>query len=323
MKSKILPLAILAVILICLAVALLFFLIPKEEAPEKLTLSNYPNLFEKEVVIVIGENATQMEYESAEAIAEDLYNSTGNMPVIRTDAEIAADELAGHNLILAGSPGSNMVLVEMHNMTDAIKVTDEYPGENKGILEILRNPWKDDVIFSGYARAVALLPHTVVSHTKGEDGADFRIDMHDPHTWNASINNTGNVTLTNVRVITGEKVIQEIPELKAGEQKKLVILQSWEYPANYMLYIVCDQGVREEIELSHTTSGLPLPRSAPYNKFKWIFALSGIILSTLGFIGGILARKNRKLSLFYRIVFCIGILFLVWVGLSYICLLPG
>ena len=29
-------------------------------------------------------------------------------------------------------------------MTDTIRVTDEYPGENKGILEILRNPWNED-----------------------------------------------------------------------------------------------------------------------------------------------------------------------------------
>ena len=30
-------------------------------------------------------------------------------------------------------------------MTDAIRVTDEYPGEYiKGFLEILRNPWNED-----------------------------------------------------------------------------------------------------------------------------------------------------------------------------------
>ena len=28
-------------------------------------------------------------------------------------------------------------------MTDAIRVTEEYPGEGKGVLEILRNPWNE------------------------------------------------------------------------------------------------------------------------------------------------------------------------------------
>jgi hypothetical protein len=139
--------------------------------------------------------------------------------------------------------------------------------------------------------AVAILPHVVVSHIKGEDGADFRIHMHDPHTWNASINNTGNVTLTNIKVIIGENVIQKIPNLEVGKQNDLVTLQSWEYPKNYMLHIICDQEVKEEIELSHTTVGLPLPGSTPsnkilYNKFKWVFALPGLILSILGFVGG-------------------------------------
>lgn len=103
------------------------------------------------------------------------------------------------------------------------------------------------LVLSSYVSAVALLPHGVVSHTKGEDGADFGIDMHDPYTWNASINNTGNVTLTNIKVIIGEKLIQEIPNLEVGKQKDLVILQSWGYPKDYMLHIICDQGVKEEI----------------------------------------------------------------------------
>ena len=28
-------------------------------------------------------------------------------------------------------------------MTDAIRVTDGYPGEDKGVLEILPNPWDE------------------------------------------------------------------------------------------------------------------------------------------------------------------------------------
>ena len=36
-------------------------------------------------------------------------NLTGNKPVIKTDAEITEDELAGHNLILVGGAGLNQV----------------------------------------------------------------------------------------------------------------------------------------------------------------------------------------------------------------------
>ena len=50
--------------------------------PQDLTLSEYPKLFAKETVIVIGENASQIEKESAEAIALNLENLTGNKPEI-------------------------------------------------------------------------------------------------------------------------------------------------------------------------------------------------------------------------------------------------
>jgi len=49
---------------------------------QDLTLSEYPELFAKGAVIVIGENASQIEKESAEAIAANLENLTGNKPEI-------------------------------------------------------------------------------------------------------------------------------------------------------------------------------------------------------------------------------------------------
>ena len=110
-------------------------------AETELVLSDYPELFEKDVMIVIGNNASGIEIEGADAIVENLFNLTGNMPVIKTDDEITEDELAGHNLILVGGADSNEVLREVYDMTDAMRVTDEYPGAGKGVLEILRNPW--------------------------------------------------------------------------------------------------------------------------------------------------------------------------------------
>lgn len=109
-----------------------------------LTLSNYPKSFEKDVIIVIGENATQIEMEGAHAIADNLGNLTGNAPVIKKDDEIKEDEKAKYNLILVGRPDTNSLLVDVYEKTKATKVTNEYPGANKGTLEILRSPWNEN-----------------------------------------------------------------------------------------------------------------------------------------------------------------------------------
>ena len=108
-----------------------------------LTLSDYPKLFAKEAVIVIGENASQIEKESAEAIAANLENLTGNKPKIYIPEKIESFKYT-YNLIIVGTPNSNKILEEVYNMTDATRVTDEYPGENRGVLEILRNPWNEE-----------------------------------------------------------------------------------------------------------------------------------------------------------------------------------
>ena len=50
--------------------------------PQDLTLRDYPKLFAEEAVIVIGENASLIEKESAEAIAANLESLTGNKPEI-------------------------------------------------------------------------------------------------------------------------------------------------------------------------------------------------------------------------------------------------
>ena len=135
----------LVIVVVCLAAILLGCIEQDGEmvkpAEIELVLSDYPELFEKDVIIVIGNNASGMEIEGADAIVENLFNLTGNMPVIKTDDEITQDELAGHNLILVGGADSNEVLRAVYNMTDAMRVTDEYPGAGKGVLEILRSPW--------------------------------------------------------------------------------------------------------------------------------------------------------------------------------------
>ena len=141
MRTKILPLTVVAIILVCLA-GVLFFWISEKESPEELKLSDFPEVFKKGTAIVVGENASQIEKESAEVIAANLENLTGNRPKILT---IGTESFKyAYNLIIVGTPNSNEVLGGVYNMTDATRVTDEYPGENKGVLEILRNPWNEE-----------------------------------------------------------------------------------------------------------------------------------------------------------------------------------
>ena len=107
-------------------------------------LSNYPKLFAKDVLIIVGENASQIDQENAQAISAKLKELTGNEPMIESDAALGENDKSNHNLIVVGTPYSNSLLDEIYQITDATRVTTQYPGENKGTLEILTNPWNRD-----------------------------------------------------------------------------------------------------------------------------------------------------------------------------------
>ena len=111
---------------------------------EELMLSDFPDVFKNDTIIVIGENASQIETESAEAIAIKLENLTGNMTIIINDTALTENNKTNCNLILVGTPKSNSLLQEVYNLTNATRVTEEYPGSGKGILEILCNPWNEE-----------------------------------------------------------------------------------------------------------------------------------------------------------------------------------
>ena len=114
--------------------------VEKQQPQLDITLSNYPKLFEKDVIILIGENATQVERDGAEAIAYNLVELTGNGSVTKTDAEVTEKEKAGYNLILLGRSDTNKMLSAVYERTNATKVTDEYPGAGKGVLETTAEP---------------------------------------------------------------------------------------------------------------------------------------------------------------------------------------
>lgn len=109
----------------------------------ELLLSNYSKLFERDAMIIVGGNASQIELESAEAIATNLEELVGNEPITKADSGVSQSDKSDHNLVLVGIPHSNNLLEEVYDVTNATKVTKEYPGENRAILEILRNPWND------------------------------------------------------------------------------------------------------------------------------------------------------------------------------------
>lgn len=135
------------------------WVIKRQSEEGELVLSNYPKLFEKEVLVVVGENASQIELEGSEVIVASLEELTGNKPVVKDDVKVSKSEKESYNLILVGTSESNGMLEETWSAAEEIKmrkgnyrveelevirVTETYPGRNRGILEILRNPWNKE-----------------------------------------------------------------------------------------------------------------------------------------------------------------------------------
>ena len=148
-----------------------FPVIGQQEMQVDAALSDYPKLFERDVIIVIGENASKTvecrgrpfhRYpylpwmgSGAETIAKNLYNLTGNAPAIKTDAELTERDKTECNLILLGyplqvlvegrPPDVNTVITEVYESSPSMKrVTRDYPGRWKGLLEVFKNPWNPE-----------------------------------------------------------------------------------------------------------------------------------------------------------------------------------
>lgn len=120
-------------------------LIQSVEEVQELKLSSYPSAFKEDTLIVIGKEASEIEKESASFIEENLKESIQTELTIKNDEEILESD-KNSNLILIDIPFSNGLLQELYAMTDTgiEKVTSEYPGKNKGILQILENPWNSE-----------------------------------------------------------------------------------------------------------------------------------------------------------------------------------
>lgn len=120
-------------------------LIQPVEKVQQLKLSDYPAVFKEDTLIVIGKDASEIERESAHLIKENLKKSARTEPIIKSDKEILESD-KNSNLVLIGIPFSNGLLQEFYAMTDTgiERVTSEYPGKNKGVLQIFENPWNSE-----------------------------------------------------------------------------------------------------------------------------------------------------------------------------------
>ena len=110
---------------------------------QELKLSDFPEAFEENALVVIGDDACERELRVAEEIARYLKNVTGNKPRIKRCSEIAVDDKRNYNLVVIGTPESNKMLKEIYEISDALRVNETFPGEGKGVLEILPNPWNE------------------------------------------------------------------------------------------------------------------------------------------------------------------------------------
>ena len=141
----------------------------------------------KRVVIVIGNNASGIEIEVADAIVENLFNLTGNMPVIKTDAEITEEELTGHNLILMGGADSNEMLEILRNPWNKENAMLLIGGAKAGmeLIDEVKELNKSS-IFTGWSISsdkFVFLEHSIQTH--GElIGGNYRGPMIDSPTYN-------------------------------------------------------------------------------------------------------------------------------------------
>ena len=143
MKRKIFIVCAAAVLSILALYLFLSQFQPARKAGE-LKLSSFPEAFGKSTLIVIGDNASETEVLASRDIAEYLLERTGSKPEIKKCSEIGELERREYNLIVIGTPESNKMLREIYGISEALGVNESFPGEGKGMLEILPNPWNKD-----------------------------------------------------------------------------------------------------------------------------------------------------------------------------------
>lgn len=267
-----------------------------------LVLSDYPKLFERDI--------------------------DENMPRFATDAEITED--FGSNLIFMGSPDSNAVLKDVYDITYAMWVTNEYPDINKGMLEILKNPWNrgktmllvaksdekvieteclqssrvrldNSIAFSDYiGKSGTFNPlQQVINHI---DEGNFSIiaSIESPE---FSMKNTGNVILTNISIMKDGKIITQIPKLEVNESINLSLKNidgincDKEEPTTQnegWLLITCDQGIEKKLIYWHIVRYAPIPSTQEVLIYRILPLIFLLLITFFGALFIIKIRSGKK-----------------------------
>lgn len=110
----------------------------------ELKLNDFPEAFKEGTLIIVGDNASEIELQAANEIADYLENRTENKPLVKRYSEVTEEDMKNYNLIVIGTPNSNPMLKEVYAMADVLEVNETFPGEGKGVLEIARNPWNKE-----------------------------------------------------------------------------------------------------------------------------------------------------------------------------------
>ena len=151
-RKRTLPIIVAFTVIIVVAGLVVISCTTKQEDKEgepkgkegELLLSDYPKLFERDVLIVVGKNVSEVESEIAKAIQSTFERLTGSKAMIKGAEALSGDDKAKSNMIVIDIAGANGLFQEIHTSADKHKITKDYPGKNKGILKILKNTWNKD-----------------------------------------------------------------------------------------------------------------------------------------------------------------------------------
>ena len=91
---------------------------------KELKLSDFPEAFKEKTVIVLGDNASEIERQAAEEIKNFLVEHNSSYIKIIDSQKIESFK-KGYNLVIIGTPKTNPLLEEVYAMTNATRVTED------------------------------------------------------------------------------------------------------------------------------------------------------------------------------------------------------
>jgi len=251
---------------------------------EELKLYDFPEDFKDSTLIVVGDNASDIEMQAANEIAYYLENETGNKPLIKKHSEISDEDKRNYNLIVVDMPKTNLLLEEVYAENT----------ENKQI-----------------------------------DNANFSIKAK-KYSSTLTITNTGDVVLTNIKIIklTGfakeggamyEEIIKLIPELEIGKnvnvsipeisscgflpdqshvygfnpppEKELDILSGKLMYSEGRIIVTCDQGIEKSIVFCEIKQKSDILEFFAFYILPPVLAIL-LIIGVVRYIGRIRGRKK-------------------------------